>query len=97
VRHRTDSAGHPGYRRFKNCNVGESIVSLKKFQMSLVPFALVLMFAGCEKKGVLERAGEEIDEAVEDVRAGGETTGNKIDDAVDEVRDAADDVRKDLE
>jgi predicted small lipoprotein YifL len=72
-------------------------VSFKKFQYSLVPFALLLALAGCEKQGPIERAGEEIDEAVEDVRAGGETTGNKIDDAVDEVREAADDVRKDLE
>jgi hypothetical protein len=72
-------------------------VSLKNLQNSLVPFALLLMLVGCEKPGPLERAGEEIDEAVEDARAGGETTGNKIDDAVDEVVDAADDVRKELE
>ena len=72
-------------------------MSLKNFQNALAPFALLLMLVGCEKQGPLERAGEEIDEAVEDVRAGGETTGNKIDDAVDEVVDAADDVRKDLE
>jgi hypothetical protein len=72
-------------------------MSLKSFRSDLVPFALLLMLVGCEKAGPLERAGEEIDEAVEDVRAGGETTGNKIDDAVDEVVDAADDVRKDLE
>jgi len=72
-------------------------MSLKKFQNGLVPFALLLMLAGCEKEGPLERAAEEIDEAVEDVRAGGETTGNKIDDAIDEVVDAADDVREDLE
>jgi predicted small lipoprotein YifL len=72
-------------------------MSSKIFRSSLAPFALLLMLAGCEKQGPLERAGEEIDEAVEDVRAGGETTANKVDDAVDEVVDAADDVRKDLE
>jgi hypothetical protein len=72
-------------------------VQFKNFQNSLVPIALLLMLVGCEKPGPLERAGEEIDEAFEDARAGGETTGNKIDDAVDEVVDAADDVRKDLE
>lgn len=59
--------------------------------------ALLLAVVACEKQGPLERAGEEIDEAVEDVRAGGETMGNKIDDAIDEVQDAAEDVRKDLE
>jgi hypothetical protein len=72
-------------------------MSHKNFQKNLVPFALLLLLVGCEKQGPLERAGEEIDEAVEDVRAGGETTANKIDDAVDEVVDAADDVRDDLE
>lgn len=72
-------------------------MSLNYFRKSLVPVALLLMLVGCEKQGPLERAGEEIDEAVEDVRAGGETTDNKIDDAVDEVRDAAEDVREDLE
>jgi hypothetical protein len=69
-------------------------MSLKNF---FVPVALLLMLVGCEKQGPLQRFGEEVDEAVEDVGAGGETTSNKIDDAVDEVRDAADDVRKDLE
>ena len=72
-------------------------MSRKTFSTSLFSFMLLLMFAGCEKQGPLERAGEEIDEAVEDVRAGGETTGNKIDDAIDEVADAAADVREDLE
>jgi hypothetical protein len=54
------------------------------------------MLMGYEKQ-LLERTGAEIEEAVEDVRAGGETTGNKIDDAIDEVADAADDVRTELE
>ena len=69
-------------------------MTLKNF---FVPFALLFMLVGCERKGPLERVGEEVDEAVEDIGAGGETTGNKIDDAIDEVVDAADDVRKDLE
>jgi hypothetical protein len=71
-------------------------VQFKTFLNSLGPIALLLMLVGCEKPGPIERAGEEIDEAVEDVRAGGETTGNKIDDAVDEVVDAADDVRDEV-
>jgi hypothetical protein len=50
----------------------------------IVPMALLLL--ACEKQGALEQAGEEIDEAVEDIAAGGETTGNKIDDAIDEAR-----------
>jgi vacuolar-type H+-ATPase subunit H len=47
---------------------------------------MALLLLACEKQGALEQAGEEIDEAVEDIAAGGETTGNKIDDAIDEAR-----------
>ena len=39
-------------------------MSLKNF---FVPVALLLMLVGCEKQGPLERFGEEVDEAVEDV------------------------------
>ena len=49
--------------------------------LMLIPVAFFLV--ACDKPGPLEQAGEEIDEAVEDVKAGGETTGNKIDDAID--------------
>ena len=56
------------------------------------------LYAACERPGPLERAGEEIDEAVEDVKNGGETLGNKVDDAIDDVndsvRDAADELAK---
>ena len=52
--------------------------------LMLIPISMFLL--ACEKQGPLERAGEEIDEAVEDFKAGGETTGNKIDDAIDEVK-----------
>jgi hypothetical protein len=51
--------------------------------LMLIPISMFLL--ACEKQGPLEKAGEEIDEAVEDFKAGGETTGNKIDDAIDEV------------
>ena len=70
---------------------------LRNVTKNLAPFALLLAIVACEEQGPLERAGEEIDEAVEDVRAGGETTVNRIDDAIDEVQDAAEDVREDLE
>ena len=36
------------------------------------------------------------DEAVEDIRNGGETVGNRVDDAVDDVRDGIDDAREEL-
>jgi hypothetical protein len=57
-------------------------------------FALLLMalpLLACEKDGPTERAAEELDEAVEDIRAGGETTGNKIDDAIDAVAEDIED------
>jgi hypothetical protein len=53
---------------------------------------MALLLIACEKQGPLERAAEEVDEAVEDIRAGGETTGNKIDDALDEMRDDLEDL-----
>ena len=53
-------------------------------RLILIPISFLLL--ACERQGTLERAGEEIDEAVEDVKAGGETTGNKIDDAIDEAQ-----------
>lgn len=57
---------------------------MKKFLLIL---PLALMLGACEEEGPLERAGEEVDEAVEDIGNGGETTENRVDDAVDELRD----------
>ena len=51
--------------------------------------------AACEKQGPLEKAGEEVDEAVDTVKNGGEeSTATKVDDALDETRDAAEDASK---
>jgi predicted small lipoprotein YifL len=50
--------------------------------------------AACEKQGPLERAGEEVDEAVDTVKNGEESTSSKVDDALDEARDAAEDATK---
>jgi predicted small lipoprotein YifL len=43
--------------------------------------------AACEKQGPLERAGEEVDEAVDTVKNGEESTASKVDDAIDEARE----------
>ena len=49
----------------------------------------------CEKEGPLERTGEEVDEAVDTIKNGGEeSTANKVDDAVDEAREAVEDKDK---
>jgi hypothetical protein len=55
--------------------------------------------AACEKQGPIEKAGEEVDEAVDTIKNGGEeSTSTKVDDALDEARDkvedAADDAKK---
>ena len=54
------------------------------------------LYAACERQGPLERAGEEIDKAVEDVKNGGETLGNKVDDAIDDVNDSVRDATDEL-
>lgn len=51
-----------------------------------------LGLAACEKKGPLEQAGEEVDEAVDTIKNGGEeSTANKVDDTVDEAREVVED------
>ena len=60
--------------------------------MTLAAFvaALALGMAACEKKGPVEQVGEEVDEAVDTMKSGGEeSTANKVDDAADEVREGA--------
>jgi len=44
--------------------------------------------SACDNKGPVEQVGEEIDEAVDTIRNGEESTANKLDDAVDEAREA---------
>jgi hypothetical protein len=62
--------------------------------LMIIPISFLLL--ACEKQGPLESAGEEVDEAIEDIKAGGETTSNKIDDALDEAQDDIEDaVEKD--
>ena len=51
--------------------------------------------AACEKQGPIEKAGEEVDEAVDTIKNGGEeSTANKVDDALDEAREAVEDKDK---
>lgn len=51
--------------------------------------SLTFGMAACEKKGPVEQMGEEVDEAVDTLKHGEESTANKLDDAADEVRSAA--------
>jgi hypothetical protein len=54
------------------------------------------LYVACERQGPLERAAEEVDEAIEDVKNGGETLGNKVDDAIDDVREGVEDATDEL-
>jgi predicted small lipoprotein YifL len=62
-------------------------------------FLILLAFLGlaaCEKQGPVERAGEEVDEAVDTMKRGGEESAEtRADDAADEAREAADELKKD--
>lgn len=67
--------------------------------IAMLSTALIAGLSGCEREGPIERAGEEVDEAVDTVREGEESTSNQVDDAIDEAREganeAADEVRND--
>jgi predicted small lipoprotein YifL len=75
-------------------------VDAKALWAAMLAATLSLGMAACEKKGPVEQAGEEVDEAIDTMKHGGkESTANKVDDAVDEARagaeDAADELKKD--
>lgn len=56
---------------------------------------IALGLAACEKQGPLEKAGEEVDEAVDTIKNGGEeSTSTKVDDAIDDARDKVEDAAK---
>jgi hypothetical protein len=67
---------------------------MKRLAVLLVALPL---FAACERDGPIERAAEEVDEAFEDIAAGGETTGNQIDDAIDDAAEGIEDAAEDVE
>ena len=64
---------------------------------AMLAATLTLSLAACEKKGPVEQAGEEVDEAIDTIKNGGkESTANKVDDAVDEAREGAEDAADEL-
>lgn len=50
----------------------------------------------CENKGPVEQAGEEVDEAVDTLKNGKESTATKLDDAGDEIREGVNDAKDEL-
>lgn len=68
-----------------------------KSALALMLTALLsLGLAACEKKGPLEQAGEEVDEAIDTAKRGEESTATKMDDAADEARAGAQDAAEEL-
>jgi hypothetical protein len=61
--------------------------SLKKFAiLGLLAFPLAVA-VGCENEGPFERAGENVDDAADDVGDDLEDAGEEVDDAVDDIND----------
>jgi predicted small lipoprotein YifL len=70
---------------------------LRNTALAALLATLSLGFAACEKKGPVEQAGEEVDEAVDTVKNGGqESTANKVDDAIDKAREGAKDTAEEV-
>lgn len=72
-------------------------LNAKLLWSALLTATLGVGLAACDKKGPVEQAGEEVDEAIDTVKRGGdESTSNKVDDAVDEAREGAEDTADEL-
>ena len=72
-------------------------VNTKVLWSAMLAATLSLGMAACDKKGPVEQAGEEVDEAIDTIKNGGkESTSSKVDDAVDEAREGAEDAADEL-
>lgn len=70
----------------------------KFFVASLFAITVASGMGACKQQGPVERAGEEVDEAVDTLKNGGkESTSSKIDDAGDELRNGVNDAKEDLQ
>jgi prefoldin subunit 5 len=58
---------------------------------------LMLSLTACDSQGPAERAGEEIDEAVDALQRDAEDMQEDIDDAIDDVRQDAEEAAEDLQ
>jgi predicted small lipoprotein YifL len=63
---------------------------------AMLAATLSVSMAACDKKGPVEQAGEEVDEAIDTMKNGKESTSSKVDDAVDEAREGAEDAADEL-
>jgi hypothetical protein len=69
-------------------------MNMKFIWAAALAAAFSLGLAACEKEGTVERVGEEVDEAVDTMKHGEESTATKIDDTVDEMREGAREARE---
>jgi len=56
----------------------------RKTMLMLLSLAAISFFPGCEKKGPVEKAGEQIDEAVDKTQQKAEEAGKDIKESVNE-------------
>jgi len=71
--------------------------NMKGFSRALYTGLVVLALAGCKQEGPAERAGKQIDEAVDDLtqpKGPAERAGEKLDKAVDDAGKALEDAEK---
>ena len=70
---------------------------IRRFGFATLAAVFALGLAACDNKGPVEQVGEEVDEAVDTIKNGGEeSTANKVDDAVDEAREGAKDAAEEI-
>lgn len=69
---------------------------IQKLTFAALAATFALGLAACDNKGPVEQVGEEVDEAVDTVKNGEESTANKVDDAIDEAREGAQDAAEEV-
>ena len=73
------------------------MLSKNRFTRAFYIGLVVLAFAGCKQEGPAERAGKQLDEAVDDLakpKGPAERAGEKLDKAVDDTGKALEDAGK---
>jgi hypothetical protein len=73
------------------------MLSKKRFTRAFYTGLVVLALAGCKQEGPAERAGKQLDEAVDDLtqpKGPAERAGEKLDKAVDDTGKSLEDAEK---
>jgi predicted small lipoprotein YifL len=84
----TDAPQRTPHARRAYKQLAENNMRSKGIEVIVLVAALAAGITACEKKGPVEQAAEEIDEAIDTAKNGGkEPVADKVDDAVDELRE----------